>query len=79
MSTITLKQVPEELHQAMKIAAEKNGRSLNREIIRRLEQTIQGDGMNPAERIKEAAAVRERLGIYLTQRELDQEKSRGRS
>ena len=40
MSTITLKNVPAGIHRGLKARAKTNGRSLNKEIITVLEQTL---------------------------------------
>ena len=39
-ATITLKNIPDSIHSALKRAAEANHRSLNGEVIARLEQTL---------------------------------------
>ena len=39
-ATITLKNIPDSIHLALKRAAESNHRSLNGEVIARLEQTL---------------------------------------
>lgn len=79
MSTITIKKIPEALHEAIKIAADKNGRSLNKEIINRLEQTLQDGPFQSAEHLANAQVVREQLGVYLTQADLDIFKIQGRT
>ncbi|MGA0333755.1 MAG: Arc family DNA-binding protein [Kiritimatiellia bacterium] len=79
MSTITIKKMPEALHEAIKTAAEKNGRSLNKEIITRLEQTLQDGRFQSAEHLTNAQIVREQLGVYLTQDDLDIFKAQGRT
>ena len=48
MPTITLKNVPDELHRRLKERAERHHRSLNREAIRCLEAAVAGD--EPEER-----------------------------
>lgn len=40
MATLTLKKIPDELHARLKESAERNRRSLNREILVRLESTF---------------------------------------
>jgi len=40
MTTLTLKNIPEELHARLKESAEKNRRSLNSEILVRLESAL---------------------------------------
>ena len=76
MSTITLKNVPDNLHSALKQQAKMHGRSLNKEILSMLQGQACG---TPDERIAEAHAVRESMEVYLTQRELDEAKEEGRS
>ena len=48
MTTLTLKNIPESLHYDLKRAAERNHRSLNREILSRLESQLR-DERQPAE------------------------------
>ena len=79
MSTITLKNVPEQMHALLKSRAQAHGRSLNREILCTLEKLLNA-GVSDAEQIlDEAHAVRESMGVYLTQRELKEMKDKGRS
>lgn len=40
MATITLKNLPESLHQALKARAHHHGRSLNREVVSCLEASV---------------------------------------
>ena len=40
-ATITVKNIPDAVHQALKQAAETSHRSLNGEVIARLEQSLQ--------------------------------------
>ncbi|MGH8583141.1 MAG: FitA-like ribbon-helix-helix domain-containing protein [Gammaproteobacteria bacterium] len=40
MPTLTLKNIPEQLHAMLKESAEKNRRSLNNEILARLERDL---------------------------------------
>ncbi|MEO8202556.1 MAG: Arc family DNA-binding protein [Betaproteobacteria bacterium] len=40
MPTLTLKNIPEEVHAVLKKSAEKNRRSLNSEILARLERDV---------------------------------------
>ncbi len=47
MSTLLLKNVPEELKQKLKERAELNHRSLNKEAIVRLEQSVARPGIGP--------------------------------
>ena len=79
MSTITLKNVPDRLHAALKSRAKSHGRSLNKEVICALEEVLV-NGPPDADRVlSEAQAVREEMAIYMTQRELDAVKQKGRA
>lgn len=42
-TTITLKKVPGDLHRSLKESAQRNKRSLNKEVLHRLENSLQGD------------------------------------
>jgi plasmid stability protein len=76
MSTITLKNVPEDLHGILKQQAQTHGRSLNKEIISVLQGLFCRE--TPDRLIEEAHAVRESMGVYLTCRELNKMKEKGR-
>lgn len=47
MLTLTLKNIPEELHARLKESAEKNRRSLNSEILTRLESDFAAPPVDP--------------------------------
>jgi hypothetical protein len=47
MPTLTLKNIPEDLHARLKASAERNRRSLNSEILVRLEQDIRRPVLDP--------------------------------
>ena len=78
MSTITIKNVPPMVHRALKSRAKAHGRSLNREIITTLEYTLHGAPIDAMAIGKHARAVRETLGVYLTQKDLTSLKNAGR-
>jgi plasmid stability protein len=78
MSTITLKDVPPAVHRALKSRAQTHGRSLNREIIMTLAGTLHGVPVDAAAVGKHARAVRETMGVYLTQKDLATLKNAGR-
>ena len=58
MPTITLKNIPADLHRELKKRAEEHHRSLNREIL----ATLQG-AANQSRRIEPAALIREARAI----------------
>jgi hypothetical protein len=59
---ITLKEVPPELHERLKSAAEETGRSLNRQIIYTLEQALLPRCMDKGGLIRRIQKRRELLG-----------------
>ena len=78
MSTITLKAVPVALHRALKAKAEAHGRSLNREIMAILDSSLHSTPIDAKEIGARAHAVRESMGVYLTQKDLAAFKNAGR-
>jgi plasmid stability protein len=78
MSTITIKDVPTAVHRSLKSRAQAHGRSLNKEIIITLESTLHGTAIDAKAVGKHARAVRETLGVYLTQKDLTTLKNAGR-
>ena len=61
-ATITLKNIPDTIHSALKRAAESNHRSLNGEVIARLEKTLEQPQNRASEHLARAQALRESLG-----------------
>ncbi len=78
MSTITIKNLPPDVHQTLKSRAIENGRSLNKEIIATLVDSLHGLPIDAAAIGDRAAAVREMMGVYLTQKDLNLLKDTGR-
>lgn len=78
MPTLTLKDVPVELHRRLKARAEQNGRSLNREVIECLEAAFGAVAVDVDAVIAEARAIRRSLKHRLTNREIDRLKRQGR-
>lgn len=70
MATLTLKNVPDDLHRQLKARAERNHRSLNREAIRLLEQSVTSDLPSATDEAGERAeAFRKELaaeGVWIT-------------
>ncbi|MGH9198850.1 MAG: FitA-like ribbon-helix-helix domain-containing protein [Acidimicrobiia bacterium] len=56
MLTLTLKNIPEQLHAMLKESAEKNRRSLNSEILARLERDLAAPTVDPEAHAKELRA-----------------------
>ncbi|MDP6847477.1 MAG: Arc family DNA-binding protein [Kiritimatiellia bacterium] len=78
MSTITLKDVPEDVHEALKAQAKIHGRSLNKEATAALEASMHGVRVDSGGVLNHARAVRETTGVYLTQKDLMEFKNAGR-
>lgn len=73
MSSITLKDVPEDVHAALKKEAAAHGRSLNREIIQRLRVSLVKERRPGVEEVL-ARAAKHHLrtkGVFLTDEELE--------
>ncbi len=73
MASITIKDIPEELHGQLKREAEANFRSLNQEVLARVERTFEIDAALNTKRdqkwIEEALASG--LATPLTEKEMD--------
>lgn len=61
-ATITVKNIPDAVHMALKKAAETSHRSLNGEVIARLEQSLQGHADPAHLHIDRAQALHQSLG-----------------
>jgi plasmid stability protein len=80
MTTLTIKNIPDNLYITLKHQAELHRRSLNSEIIFSLEQAVK-DGRTDIDTIlKEARVFRTKTSkIHLTQKKLNAAKNRGRA
>ena len=78
MKTITIKNIPLDLHSTLKSRAKIHGRSLNNEVIMTLEGSIHSTPVDASAIGVHARAVREATGVYLAQRDLDSLKDEGR-
>ena len=79
MASLTLKDVPEDLHESLKAEALAHGRSLNKEVIQRLRVSLVRDGRPDAKEILASAdRIRKLFRGSLTQKELDRAKNQGR-
>ena len=61
MLTLTLKNIPQDLHAMLKKSAERNRRSLNREILVRLESDFAAPAVDPEADAKELKNFAARL------------------
>ena len=68
MPTLTLKNIPEDLHARLKASAERNRRSLNSEILVRLEQDLRRPVLDPIVEARTLHAFSARLPHVAHQR-----------
>ena len=61
MLTMTLKNIPKEVHALLKNSAEKNRRSLNSEILARLERDVSAPKVDRARLARDLKAFTDRL------------------
>jgi antitoxin FitA len=78
MATITLKNIPDDLYKKIKDKAQQHRRSINNEIIFCLEQTLKAQPVAADALLQKARAVREKMGVYLSEDELKAQKGSGR-
>jgi hypothetical protein len=78
MPTITLKDVPASVHKELKARAKARGRSLNKEIIATLEETLHASSIDASAVGNHARTVRESMSVYLTEKDLRKLKNAGR-
>jgi plasmid stability protein len=62
MPTLTIKRVPEELHERLKKRAERHRRSMNNEVITILERALSSSRPSADEAIARAEALNDRIG-----------------
>ncbi|MBK6584072.1 MAG: Arc family DNA-binding protein [Gammaproteobacteria bacterium] len=78
-TTLTLKNVPDEVYQRLKASAETHRRSLNSEAIVCLESVLLPGRIDPAERLARARAMRAALpGNQFRAHDVDALKREGR-
>lgn len=78
MASITLKDIPSELHEKLKESAKQRRRSLNSEVIARLEQSVEPQRVNVEELIEKARRFRSTLTFEATDEEINVSKRQGR-
>ena len=78
MASITIKDIPEVLHQRLKERAKANRRSLNAEVIACLEAKVLSRPVDMETELERIKQLREEVGGYLTQEMLDEFKEEGR-
>ena len=79
MPTITVKNIPPEVYEKLKRAAEISHRSINSEVIACIERVVGSQKIDPDLLLARARQLREKTADHpITQRELAQAKAAGR-
>lgn len=80
MTNLTIKSVPSPLYERLKASAEESRRSLNSEVIHRLEQSVGVAPVDPETLLGQVRAVRARASLpYLTDGALRASREQGRA
>ncbi|MEW6338826.1 MAG: FitA-like ribbon-helix-helix domain-containing protein [Acidobacteriota bacterium] len=78
-TTITVKGIPEDLYRRLKAAAEANHRSINSEVISRIEQTLKARRVPAGELLQRLRRLHRSFGgKTLKLRQLDEARREGR-
>lgn len=78
MATLTLKNIPDDLYDQLRRSAAEARRSLNSEVLHRLETSLRPHRLDPEELLARARAVRRTPSRPVTQEELRRARSTGR-
>jgi plasmid stability protein len=79
MTSITIRDIPDDLYAKLKELAAANRRSINSEVIIALERAVTKPPINPERFLAEVRQLRERTADYvITAHELDEWKREGR-
>ena len=83
MATLTIRNIPEELHATLKVRAKQNHRSLNQQVVAELSrlaavETEEDCRLRVEKEIREANALRARAKGFFTAAEIDQAREEGR-
>lgn len=77
MPSLTLKRVPDEIHERLKERAERHRRSMNSEAIQILERALKPTRMSAEEAIAEAEALNDRIGKTFDSTIIEEKKREG--
>lgn len=61
MADLTVRGIPEDVYDSLKAKAEEHRRSLNQEIIHRLEASLRVPRLDPEEKLRRIRALRARI------------------
>ncbi|MGH8802485.1 MAG: FitA-like ribbon-helix-helix domain-containing protein [Casimicrobiaceae bacterium] len=78
-TTLTLKNIPDDVYERLKVVAAMHRRSLNREAIVCIETVVMHTQMTPAERLARARQLRAALSTTYRARDIDTLKRQGRA
>jgi plasmid stability protein len=79
VATLTIKNIPEMLHQRLKDSAAQDRRSINGEAISCLETALVGDRVDPEDFLAQVRSLRVRMPrVFVTERDLRVAKNQGR-
>lgn len=79
MATMTIKNVPDDLYEALKKSAAANRRSLNSQAILCLERAVQSKPIDMRRLVSRVRARRAKLdGVFVTDADIDEAKRKGR-
>jgi plasmid stability protein len=79
MATVTVKNIPDELYERLKTAAETHRRSINSEIIVCIENAVMSRRINPDEVLENARRLRQlTAGHLISADEFNRAKAEGR-
>jgi plasmid stability protein len=84
MATLTIRNLPEELHHTLKLRAKQNHRSVNQEVIAELSlaktcETPEETNVRVEREILEIDALRARAKGFMTAKQIDEAKREGRA
>jgi plasmid stability protein len=79
MATITVKNIPDDLYENLKLSAGANHRSINREVIACIERAVQSRRVDPEVVLARARELRDKIGGRpITDAEFTRAKNKGR-
>lgn len=80
MANITVRGIPDDIYEKLKEVAERRHRSLNQEIVHRLEASVRAPAVDPDEHLERVRATRRGLGdrASIDDELLEQARSEGR-
>lgn len=78
MATVTIKNMPDELYRAIKLMAKSHQRSLNNEIIYRIQKSLGYEKIDPEKLREEAREFRNKMKAGLSKEEIEKAINAGR-